>query len=297
MRTLTAVLASMILIGSAGAQTGRAQRVREVGQDPLRARFEKKLAAPFLKKADWTTDYDRALARAREENKVVFAYLTRSYAPCPWCVRCERGALSEPAFAKFAKKCVALCHITSKLPKARHQGLLRRVGGQGFPHIVFLDAKGRVLATQDGEERSVRGFERTLAIIERMRSSAAKAEESEVARVEVALCKIELGETKNPVVARSRLEAAGTPSAEQKPRIARALDEVEVAYLMRRSKRKKKPSRVGPVFAAMLERGHVPHNKRRARFFWQSLGLWAKSQDKHALIQRSKNELKKLDRR
>ena len=296
MRTLTAVLASMILIGHAGAQAGRTQRVREVGQSPLRARYDKKLASPFLKKADWTTDYDRALARAREEKKVIFAYLTRSYAGCPYCIQCERGPLSEAAFAKFAKKCVALCHITSKLPGARHQGLLRRVGGRGFPHIVFLDAKGRVLATQDGEERSVKGFERTLGIIERMRASAAKAEDSEVARVEVALCKIELGETKNPVVARSRLEEAGNPSAEQKPRIARALDEVEVAYLMRRSKRKKSAARVGPVFAAMLKKQHVPHNKARARFFWKKLGVWAQAQDDNALIQRAKTELKKLAR-
>jgi hypothetical protein len=41
---------------------------------------DKKLELAFLKKASWTTDYDAALADAKKNGKLIFAYFTRSYA-------------------------------------------------------------------------------------------------------------------------------------------------------------------------------------------------------------------------
>ena len=51
-------------------------------KDPkiLRERLEKKLAKPFVKKAPWVLDYEAALAAAKREKKLLFAYFTRSYA-------------------------------------------------------------------------------------------------------------------------------------------------------------------------------------------------------------------------
>jgi hypothetical protein len=42
---------------------------------------DKKLASAFLKKAGWTTDYDKALEEAKKTGKPIFGYFTRSYAP------------------------------------------------------------------------------------------------------------------------------------------------------------------------------------------------------------------------
>ena len=39
-----------------------------------------KLAEPWLKKAAWFTDYDKALSEAKASGKPIFAYFTRSYA-------------------------------------------------------------------------------------------------------------------------------------------------------------------------------------------------------------------------
>ena len=50
-------------------------------QTDLAAKLEDKLASPFLKNADWFTDFDKAKARAKESGKVIFGYFTRSYAP------------------------------------------------------------------------------------------------------------------------------------------------------------------------------------------------------------------------
>jgi len=51
------------------------------GQEELVARRTKKLEAPFLAKAEWITDYDRAREEARTSARLIFAYFTRSYDP------------------------------------------------------------------------------------------------------------------------------------------------------------------------------------------------------------------------
>ena len=47
----------------------------------LEEKLEKKLAKPFVANADWVQDYDQALAKAKESNRLIFAYFSRSYAP------------------------------------------------------------------------------------------------------------------------------------------------------------------------------------------------------------------------
>ena len=47
----------------------------------LEANLEKKLAKPFFKNAAWITDFGEAKRKAKELNKPIFAYFTRSYAP------------------------------------------------------------------------------------------------------------------------------------------------------------------------------------------------------------------------
>jgi len=49
-------------------------------QDDMIAKRDKKLASEFFKKADWLTDFDSAKAEAREEDRLIFAYMTRSFA-------------------------------------------------------------------------------------------------------------------------------------------------------------------------------------------------------------------------
>ncbi|MHC5063112.1 MAG: thioredoxin domain-containing protein [Planctomycetota bacterium] len=50
-------------------------------QERLIRQREQKLKSHFLKKADWITDYDQARAKAKQEDKMIFVYFTRSYAP------------------------------------------------------------------------------------------------------------------------------------------------------------------------------------------------------------------------
>jgi hypothetical protein len=47
----------------------------------LEEKRDKKLASEFLKKASWTTDYDKARDEAKKGGKPIFGYFTRSYSP------------------------------------------------------------------------------------------------------------------------------------------------------------------------------------------------------------------------
>jgi hypothetical protein len=47
----------------------------------LEEKRDKKLASEFLRKAAWTTDYDKALEEAKKTGKPIFGYFSRSYSP------------------------------------------------------------------------------------------------------------------------------------------------------------------------------------------------------------------------
>lgn len=47
----------------------------------LEEKRDKKLASEFLKKAAWTTDYDKALEESKKSGKPIFGYFSRSYSP------------------------------------------------------------------------------------------------------------------------------------------------------------------------------------------------------------------------
>jgi hypothetical protein len=50
-------------------------------QQSLEEKRDQKLKSPFLSKAAWITDYDKAREESRKTGRVIFAYFTRSYAP------------------------------------------------------------------------------------------------------------------------------------------------------------------------------------------------------------------------
>ncbi len=47
----------------------------------LEEKLEAKLKEPFVANAPWVLDYADALKQAKEGQKVIFAYFTRSYSP------------------------------------------------------------------------------------------------------------------------------------------------------------------------------------------------------------------------
>ncbi len=73
---------SVLLISSVGLSQARvgAQRASP-SQESLIAKKEQKLAEAWLKNANWILDYDKAREIAKKEQKLIFTYFARSYAP------------------------------------------------------------------------------------------------------------------------------------------------------------------------------------------------------------------------
>lgn len=75
-RTLACLLAATACVASSPTLAAQDSSPQE-----LAAKLEEKLAKPFVADGPWMLDYEAALARASAEDKLLFVYYTRSYAP------------------------------------------------------------------------------------------------------------------------------------------------------------------------------------------------------------------------
>ncbi|MCB9917416.1 MAG: hypothetical protein H6832_03340 [Planctomycetes bacterium] len=66
-----------LAIGALAGGTLQAQN----SQDELQKKYEAKVHESWYTSGGWIDDFGAAKERARKENKVVFAYFTRSYSP------------------------------------------------------------------------------------------------------------------------------------------------------------------------------------------------------------------------
>lgn len=74
MRTWACLLALAAAATAQGPQGPPDQKV-------LQANLDQKLAKPFVRNAPWVLDFAEAKRKAKELQKPIFAYFTRSYAP------------------------------------------------------------------------------------------------------------------------------------------------------------------------------------------------------------------------
>lgn len=56
-------------------------QAKQPSQDDLKAKYEAKLQEAWFVDGGWSVDFAGAKERAKKENKVVFAYFSRSYSP------------------------------------------------------------------------------------------------------------------------------------------------------------------------------------------------------------------------
>ena len=74
MKTLT-LPSIALLIAASGVNA------QDEAQEGLKKLYQEKINEGWYTGGEWTTDFAAAKARAKKENKLVFAYFTRSYSP------------------------------------------------------------------------------------------------------------------------------------------------------------------------------------------------------------------------
>jgi thioredoxin-related protein len=101
---------------------------------------------------NWLTDFAKAQAQAKAENKLLFLNFTGSDW-CGWCQVMEKEIFSQPEFDEYAKKNLVLMKLDfprakplSAEVRAQNQILAQKFEIRGFPTIVILTGEGKPVA-------------------------------------------------------------------------------------------------------------------------------------------------------
>jgi len=104
----------------------------------------------------WLTSVPEALAKAKNENKMVVLDFTGSDW-CPWCMKFRKEALDTQAFATYASKNLVLVEVDfpRRTPqaadlKATNKALEAQYHVESFPTFIVLSKDGRELGRQNG---------------------------------------------------------------------------------------------------------------------------------------------------
>lgn len=118
---------------------------------------EEKAAAPLTAavaktgEAAWLIDFEEAKKQAAEKNLPILADFSGSDW-CGWCIKLDKEVFSKDEFKAYAKENLILFLADfpsrKKLPadvKAQNDKLAKEYGIRGYPTVLLLDAKGKVL--------------------------------------------------------------------------------------------------------------------------------------------------------
>lgn len=254
----------------------------------LRKKYEEKLKEPFLTKAPWITDYDKALAASKQSGKLIFGFFTRSYAFCPPCHDLETHALSEDRMPEWGANYVLFCHVTTQIPGQKNDDLLTKVGGQGFPHLVFLDSDGEVLATHE-DERTLDAFTKTgeTALEARELKRKAASGDSE-AKVEWFLRQLDAGSI-DSAKARARVKELGALTPERSKAIESKIFDLEVLEIPRSIKKQEDVAAAAKKVYDLVKANRVPKGDSAFEFCWQILLGYGSESKNVAYFEAGKN--------
>jgi thioredoxin-related protein len=135
------------------------------------------LVTATVRADEWQTDYDKALATAKAENKRVLLDFTGS----DWCGPCislKKKVFTQPEFAEYAAKNFVLVEVDypnkKVLPdgvKLQNERLKMQYGieDKGYPTIIVLGSDGKVLGEFSGYRGE--GPAEFIAKVDKMRGS------------------------------------------------------------------------------------------------------------------------------
>jgi thioredoxin-related protein len=112
---------------------------------------EKNTQYHSLAKAEdgWTTDYNKALEKAKAENKLVLLDFTGSDW-CPWCIKLDKEVFDQQKFKDYAAKNLVLVEVDfpqskpqSAEIKKQNETLQTQFAIEGYPTVVVLNPAGK----------------------------------------------------------------------------------------------------------------------------------------------------------
>jgi protein disulfide-isomerase len=111
-------------------------------------------------KTEWLTDYPKAQALAKQENKVILLDFTGS----DFCIGCQslkKQVWSQPVFAQFAQKNLVLVELDFPMNLQQPEELVKanlalesQFKVVGYPTIIMVDANGKEIFREEGYDDS-----------------------------------------------------------------------------------------------------------------------------------------------
>lgn len=102
-----------------------------------------------LAAAGWDDDYEKALAKAKAEKKMVLLDFTGSDW-CGWCIKLDKEVFSKKQFKDYAKENLVLVEVDfpqgkrqTKKVKEQNAKLQQEHGVRGYPTIIVLNSEGQ----------------------------------------------------------------------------------------------------------------------------------------------------------
>jgi hypothetical protein len=265
-------------------------------QQQLIAQRDAKLRSAFLKQADWVLSYEEARAVAGETGKPIFAYFSRSYAPCPPCKALEDGTLSEEQFRAFAQDVVLYLHVTSHVDGDPHPNQLREKGGSSFPYLVFLDAAGDPIARPDGDgvDALRDALEGPVAAFRQLVDAARDG--GDEARARLFRRRVELGHFLDFEAARREMAAHAALTEAERRTLEQQLVDQEFNQILGTAKGIEDAARAGAQTRPMLDKGRIPTSGSLPLYYWAFLGQHGAASKDAALVERAIAGLRPIPR-
>ena len=129
----------------------------------------------------WMDNYNDALKKAEKENKLVLADFSGSDW-CGWCIKLDKEVFSQKKFLDFADKNFILLMVDFPKKKKlspeltkQNQELSQKYGIKGFPSVLILDSKGKVIKQTGYEDGGADAYVKMLqGVIEKNAAAATK---------------------------------------------------------------------------------------------------------------------------
>lgn len=187
---------------------------------------------------------------------------------------------------------MAFCHITTNIPGEKHGDLLEQKGGGGWPHIVFMDSDGNVLAEHEGA-RDAESFAKTGAKAKAFVDLKKKAEKGDkAAKLDFLIARLDLGQL-NVTDAEKELKDLGKPSKDQQKKLDEILPNARVREVLKGIDSQEAQVDAGKKFYEMKKAGQpAPTGDNEIQGYWILMMMHAEKEKDAASYEEGLKALK-----